>query len=76
MKIFLFARFVQEDYLSSLKTLLSVVEQYGWTVFASINLYDFALKHELKSKIFPIKDYDALKEAGADLAAPASLRAS
>lgn len=67
MKIFLFARFVQEDYLPSLKTLLSIVEQYGWTVFASMNLYDFAVKHELKAKIIPIKDYEALKEADADL---------
>lgn len=67
MKIFLFARFVQEDYLPSLKTLLSVVDQYGWTVFASMNLYDFTKKHELKSDIIPIKDYEALKEAGADI---------
>lgn len=67
MKIFLFARFVQEDYLPSLKTLLSVVEQYKWTVFASLNLYEFALKHGLDSKINPINNYEELKQAGADL---------
>ena len=67
MKIFLFARFVQEDYLPSLKTLLSVVEQYKWTVFASLNLYEFALKHGLDSKINPINNYEELKRAGADL---------
>ena len=68
MKIFLFARFVQEDYLPSLKTLLSVVERYGWTAFASTNLYEFAQKCKLTSKIIPIADHEALRGAGPDLA--------
>jgi len=68
MNIFLFARFVQEDYLPSLKTLLTVVEQYRWTTYASTNLYEFAQKHDLHKAITPIEYYEELKAAKADLA--------
>ncbi len=68
MKIFLYARYVQKDYLASLKTVLSSVSEYGWKACASENLYEFAEKHDLAKGLELIKDHDMLKKSKANFA--------
>lgn len=68
MKIFLYARYVKQDYLEPLRIVTSALKQLNWEIYASENLHNFLLEHQLCPQSRPIVDYEQLKDVSPDMA--------
>ena len=60
MRILLYARYVQKDYLEPLKVVLGKLSDFGWEVYATKNLTDFIAKQKLPHEVPTLSSYEDL----------------
>ena len=68
MKVFLFARFVRNDYLEPLTIVLDAIARYGWQGIVSRNLHEFLLENEMGASVTPIDTYEDLRRERPEIA--------